>query len=454
MGDADGGVTLKIDADTAAYITKIAKLADHHEKVTKHTEEWGEAFGHVLDHAAAMLTPLAAIEAASEGIRDVIEEWEKKLEKASQTSSTLVDKLRQTTAATGESREAVSEQLIGTRSPLSVAERQSAFSAFRDAAPGSARTIGAAAVVGGASKAQIAGFDPTQFSGVAGNLYDFAGSQSFDVAQLLYSRLGASQAGSAAERLRFFGEKVGPDQAKSLLPYLIASFQAGDRKLSFLNSAVGDYRPGMGPLDAYLGNSRARFQNPTLYGQIASHLPGAQRDVSSVGGLLDRSAAAALEDPEVARRERIRLINADTEVGNFGRRADYAEGKEEERALNEFAANSHGFGVSTPFTSSVARALGNKSSGQSWRFPGGPRGRSRATSRRSAGHTERPPPAPRTSKRINTDAHSEGSSMSSSQWVATFTQTTGSTPGIFYFAVAPTRQGVIADADIARSTRS
>ncbi len=335
----EGGVTLRIDANTAAYIAKISQLADSHEKVTKHVDEWGHAADHVIGRLAAMAAPLALIEGVVSNVEKGFEAWAKHLESAGKTTETLVDKLRRTTVNTGENRQAVEDQLLSVKSGMSVEQRVSGFDAFRKNAPGSATRVAPSEVARSLAKGQIAGYDTDQLAGIAGNVEGAAGGKSFDLAALLMARTG-SNADQASGLIRRLTEKAGPQGAQAALPYLLASAQAGDRRFSMISEAENSYNPAFGDFGAYL-QMKLKNAGPDKRGlaeSIQRGLPGAQKDIANLGGYLDTKSSAALEDESVRTDMRIKYFKAQAEVENFQKRKETQEYYEERDAKHQLNA--------------------------------------------------------------------------------------------------------------------
>ncbi len=338
MGESDGGVLVRIDADTASYIAKLSRMAEGHEKVTKHAEGWGDAVEHVISGFTKALVPLMLIESTVEVIKDGIEAWNKQIERAGQTADVLVSKLRRTTAQTGENREVVASQLLNEQSTLSVAQRQAAYAAYRQAAPGSATSVSAGEVVRRAGQAEIAGYDPEQVSRLAGNLHGVFSGKSFDAAALLLNKTG-DNADSAAEMIRRLSNKAGPETAQQLAPYLIASAQAGDKRFSILNGLVGGYNPAFGSISDYISNSKFRVSadQRNAYEGMMRRVPGAQGDIANLDGYIERRAQGALGDESVSTSMETKYFNSAAEVAEYekeGARAERRERKAARQRLN------------------------------------------------------------------------------------------------------------------------
>lgn len=331
MADGEGGVTLKIDANTAAYIAKLSHLADSHEKVGKHVDDWGSAIDHALGRLKEMIGPLALIEGAVEAAEGGFEKWEKNIESAGKSAKELVGTLRQTTLITGENRQAVEEALLKVTSPQSIEQRMAGYSAFRQNAPGSAARIGAQEIGQQLASAATAGYDATQLAGIAGNVEGArGGAGSFDLAALLMARTG-SNAGQASEMIRRISEKAGPGGAQALLPYLLASAQAGDKRFSFVNEALSGYNPAFGDVGSYL-QGRLAVAPAGQRTAISSRLAGAQADIAGLDGFIGRQAATQLLDPRVAQNVQTQTSAAAAQITTYQKNAEAAEDAEAREA--------------------------------------------------------------------------------------------------------------------------
>ncbi len=336
----EGGVTLRIDANTAAYIAKLSELADSHEKVTKHLDGWGSAAEHAVGKLAAFIGPLALIGTAVKAVEVGFEAWKSHLESAGKTTQTLVDNLRRTTAQTGENRQAVEDQLTGIVTPQSVADRVAGFNAFRQNAPSSSTRIAPGEIARKLGQAEIAGYDPTQLAGIAGNVEGArSGSGSFDLAALLLSRIG-SNADQASGLIRRLGEKAGPGGAQAALPYLLASSEAGDRRFSFLSDAENAYTPAQGDFATYM-QRRLRTAKPDQRGLAASiqgRLAGAQRDIAGLPGFLEGRAQEALGDDSVRESEQNKVLRSQAEIEKYRRNKETEEGYARRDALRDLSS--------------------------------------------------------------------------------------------------------------------
>jgi hypothetical protein len=102
MADESGGITLRIDADTARYIAEISKAAEKTKSLADPTKEIGDGWNRVgdsvkqtADRLIGFSIPMTATAAAAAGISLIFEEWNRKL----QTGKDALESIQRTQAA-------------------------------------------------------------------------------------------------------------------------------------------------------------------------------------------------------------------------------------------------------------------------------------------------------------------------------------------------------------------
>ncbi len=331
----EGGTTLRIDAETAAYIAKLSALAESHEKVTKHVDGWGKASEHVLSKITAMAGPLVLVEELTRKAGEAFAEWNEDIKKAGESTDLLVNKLRMATVKTGENRQQVAAEITAAKGPMSYEQAVGFYSQFRGSAPDSAKNITAGRVAGAGAQAMTAGYDLNEFATISGNLYGSAGGKSFDVAAMLEGQLGggAQDASELIKRTSAQLGSMGPGAMNELMPFLIASAKAKDRKFSFVRGATENLRPGQNVTQAL---TAARYRGGPLAESIFQNLPAAQQAFAGSGGALASAATnATAGDEEVTKSLETSTTKSQAETANresLGGRAEeqaYAEANRE-----------------------------------------------------------------------------------------------------------------------------
>lgn len=364
MADSDNGVTLKIDADAAGYIAQCVRMRQEHEKLHKHTEDWGAAIGHAARGMAEFLGPAGAVALAIEKGAEGLEQWREQLERASQTASVVVDKLRIAAHIAKEKREVVEGPILDAHIPVSIPDRVEAYSRFRSASPESARRVSAEGLMARIGQAAAVGYDPTIFAQVSGELEGAYGGRAFDVAASLYQNLGAEEAPVAADHIRRIARKAGPEAAKQLLSLFIASGRAGDVKGTVLNGLVDSYDPNMGSIVDQL--ARKRFTDRANSGLIGRILDEEKKvNINNIDGLLSRSADAATEDDKGWNAALNKKIDAEADATGYERFGAAAESKERREKLNKLAASKSLFGINFSWANNFWRLFGAPGVGNS-----------------------------------------------------------------------------------------
>ncbi len=222
-------IVLKIDADTARYIAKIAQMAEATKGVAKPVKEANELWEAGVEIVGRKIMKLTAVGAAvelvkigAEAVTEQYDHWIERLNEAKKTMESIAQAgkgpLGGSAAGPGADRGA----LLGMNSQLSIEQRFGAYNAFRQAAPGStsAQRIEA---VRAASDADAAGLGANEFASGIGKLRGL-GESAKDVTALALGK-GGAQSSAIIDLLAQITAKSGAEQAKNALPLALSAAQ-------------------------------------------------------------------------------------------------------------------------------------------------------------------------------------------------------------------------------------
>jgi hypothetical protein len=315
---SDGEVTLKIDADTAAYLMKMVEAGAATKKNLHDTvkEAHGpmKEFGELTKDAAQILlgwtAPIGFAASAMGVLERATDAWRERLKEG----SAYLDKigsLSQAIYATGRGGEvrAIQEQLDRNAPGLDEAQKKSVFSSYiQGNAIASTEDVGRAA--GSAEKASLLGRDLGQFSRIQGSL-DRAGVQhSEDVANYLmqYAPDNADKAAAAIAKA--------PSQADDIAQLFATGERGGRGSRAMLLKVEADWA-----MRGSRGSIRDSI-NPRVAGREGmidmKFLADPHNQAPAVqAGMLEQDAAASLENPELRVQYEERLTQVSAEQRNF-----------------------------------------------------------------------------------------------------------------------------------------
>ena len=298
-----GDLTLKIDADTARYIQKIAEAAQANKALTDSAAAHGKQLGEadkLIDSAVNKLgkhlglTGLIAAAAATANMQ--YQNWVHSLEKARDIQREISE-LGKVTSNDPTRLGALRSQVLSAQVGLSQGDRVRAAVAFKGAAP-TAPDSDVMHAIYDADRAQKSGLDPMAFAEANGKLYGL-GNAAPDVAKYLLDR-GGNQGPGAVDLASRIAAKLGSQQAMNaqgtiaaasrtpegldLLGRMFDTFTSQGRAGDF-SGAVRNFGVSLAP---DLG-SRSTLQ------RLQANLAGEQEQ--RIPGRLEASADAALMDP-------------------------------------------------------------------------------------------------------------------------------------------------------------
>ncbi len=220
-------IVLKIDADTARYIAKIAQMAEATKGVAKPVKEANELWeagveivGRKIMKLTAVGAAVEVIRAGAEGVTEIYDHWIERLNEAHKAMERITQAGKGAVGGTAQGPGAARGALMNLDSQLSNEQRFSAFAAYRQAHPGATTEQGVAAVQA-ASEADKGGLNATEFAGSLGKLRGL-GDNAKDIAALALGR-GGAQGSGIVDLLSEITAKSGAAQAKAALPLALSA---------------------------------------------------------------------------------------------------------------------------------------------------------------------------------------------------------------------------------------
>ena len=218
---------LRIDADTARLISKMAEVAQKGEGMTKSVAKLGDGFDEIaksVEGVGGSLTKTLGVVGLVTGAvslgREAFLEWERSLERSAALAKNLQATLPGAQGGNLGGLGAARSRILALDSPLTAEQRGSAYQAYRRAAP-TATDDEAIAAVRQAGDASIAGIDANEFAGNMGRLR-FMGDRAPDAATYISQRAGG-QSSDVVDLLAEIAAKLGSDQANGALPLAVGA---------------------------------------------------------------------------------------------------------------------------------------------------------------------------------------------------------------------------------------
>lgn len=307
MGD-DGGVTLRIDADTARYIAGIAKAAqankalhDSTKESAAHMKEITGLAGEFASKVAGWTGPITAASGAFFFLDKATEAWSKKLEHAKDAMSEIADLSSSIIGSgRGQQLEAIRSAIDAGAPGLSGAQKDAFYKSYNAAHPkASVSDIQSAA--GSANTIGLLGRDVGSFASLQGSLQRSGVANSGDLANYLQTYAGDSADKAAAMIAK------NPGQASQIAELFATGARGGRGPVSLLDRASADYvaRGSHGDFSTSLNR---RVAGPAGADDLAFLQDPKNKAPGFRAGGLDEAMRMAREDKEV----RIRIQTAES----------------------------------------------------------------------------------------------------------------------------------------------
>ncbi len=317
MAEDGGGVTLKIDADTARYIANIAKAAEHTKKLGDHVKETHGPLEEMTEFAqeagSKMLGWGGPITLATAGI-SVLEKGMELFHERVVSAGEALNKIRDLNqaiigAGLGNQTSEVREAIEGNAPSMSLQQKTQFFSAYiRSNAGASVEDIGGAAAQ--AEKASYLGRDQGQFGGLLGDLNRVGVKNSGDVADYLLKR-----APDLADRASAAIAKA-PDQADDIAQLAATAGRGGKHEKQFFEKVISAFleHGGQGKVGDYMN---ARTAGRAGLGELAFFQNPRNQAPAIEAGEFDRDAELALGNTEVGQDILARRAHEAAEGENY-----------------------------------------------------------------------------------------------------------------------------------------
>ncbi len=342
MGE-DGGVTLKLDADTARYIAGIAKAAeankqliDQKKKLGVNMKELTDQAGEFARHVVGWSGPLTAAAAGIYVLDKATEQWSKKLQSAKDAMNEIADLSGSIIAGgRGHQVDAIRSAIDAGAPGLNGGQKNAFFKGYNAANP-TASMDDIRSAAGAANTVGLLGRDVGSFAGLQGSLQRSGVANSGDLANYLqtYAGDGADKAASLIAK--------NPGQATQIAQLFATAQRGGKGTSGLLDRASADFaaRGGTGNFSDSLNG---RVAGAGGADDLAYLLNPANAAPAFKTGGLDAAMQQAMADPDLATRIKAKIIREQ------GQDAAYAGAGSRARAsdLGSAFAEKQGSGEST-----------------------------------------------------------------------------------------------------------
>jgi hypothetical protein len=250
MANDTGGITLKIDAETAGFIAQISNAAAHSKKLHEGPKEAGEHMHKLTEftrdfasEVAGVAAPLGVAGALIMSAASGVESWKRNLEDTEKVLTRVTD-LHRALARVGLGKEAEEYTKIMHEAGPSLKPEQlpavfgaiTAPGGFSDTSSKDFKQI-VERQIKQADMANKAGLDPTEFAGINARLDSSGVQQSQELSHYAMTQIGAENREQAIT-----SAIEAPDEAIGILQtYAGASRTPGKGVKGVLNKLMGDW---------------------------------------------------------------------------------------------------------------------------------------------------------------------------------------------------------------------
>ena len=311
--------TLRIDADTARLISKMAEIAQKGETMTKsaakmgkEVEGWEKGVDKFVGGIARMLPELSLAATAAAGLTKEFDNWEKNLERSREIAQSIITGVRNTPGAAAPSLFADRQAITGMTGTLTPEQRFQIYNQFKRDNP-AASGKEAVDAVRMANNADASGVSGEEYARIYSKLR-FAGKDAGDLAFHILKGGGSE----GIDLITKANESLGADQAKALIPTMMAAAKTPGG-IGALSAALSNFASQGRSGDftqAFMSGSWTMVtgldQQKAVKG-IQGRVAAEQEAFGSVPGSMDRAQEAVWMSPEDRRDIGIRRLKAKTD---------------------------------------------------------------------------------------------------------------------------------------------